>query len=88
MFGSYLPWNNAYVRGLVTTAPEAFLHTRARFPDPRPIVFITTKPIDDPTALGLTLRHRTAAPPEHFKQEEQYSIYTAGEVPRIDAAAR
>ena len=83
-----MPWNGAYVRGLIPTAPEAFLVTRARFPEPRPIVFITTKPIDDPAALGLTLRHRSAAPPEICKQEEHYSIYTAGEVPRVDAAAR
>jgi hypothetical protein len=87
-FGSYLPWNGAYVRGLVTTAPDAFLHTRARFPDPRPIVFITTKPIDDPAALGLTLRHRTAAPHDDFKQEEEYWIYTAGDVPIAGGAAR
>ena len=87
VFGSYLPWNDAYVRGLAKTAPDAFLHTRARFPAPRPIVFITTKPIDDPAALGLTLRHRTAAPPEDFKQEEDYSIYTAGEVPAAGPAA-
>jgi hypothetical protein len=87
-FGSYMPWNGAYVRGLVTTAPDAFLQTRARFPEPRPIVFITSKPVDDPAALGLTLRHRTAAPPEYFKQEEEYSIYTAGDVPRVNAPAR
>jgi hypothetical protein len=86
--GSYMPWNGAYVRGLVPTAPEAFRKTRARFPEPRPIVFITTKPIDEPEALGLTLRHRSAAPPEIFKQEEQYSIYTAGDVPGTDAASR
>ena len=86
--GSYMPWNGAYVRGLIPTAPEAFRTTRARFPEPRPIVFITTKPIDEPEALGLTLRHRGAAPPELFKQEEQYSIYTAGDVPRADATTR
>jgi len=79
--GSYMPWNGAYVLGLIPTAPEAFLATRARFPEPRPIVFITTKPIEEPEALGLTLRHRSVAPPEIFKQEERYSIYTAGEVP-------
>jgi hypothetical protein len=86
--GSYMPWNGAYVRGLIPTAPEAFLATRSRFPEPRPIVFITTKPIDEPEALGLTLRHRSAAPPEIFKQEEVYSIYTVGEVPSADAASR
>jgi hypothetical protein len=86
--GSYMPWNGAYVRGLVPTAPEAFLQTRARFPEPWPIVFITTKPIDEPEALGLTLRHRSAAPAQIFKQEEHYSIYTAGDVPRVDATAR
>jgi succinate dehydrogenase hydrophobic anchor subunit len=80
-FGSHLPWNGAYVRGLVTKAPEAFLHTRARFPEPQPIVFITSDPIDDPAALGLVLRHRTAPAHDDFKQEEQYSIYTAGDVP-------
>jgi len=87
-FGSYMPWNGAYVRGLVTTEPDAFLQTRARFPEPRPIVFLTSKPIDDPAALGLTLRHRTAAPLDDFKQEEEYWIYTAGDVPIAGGAAR
>lgn len=87
-FGSYLPWNGTYVRGLETKAPDAFLHTRARFPEPQPIVFISTNPIDDPAALGLVLRHRTAPPPEDFKQEEQYSIYTAGDVPGADSSRR
>jgi len=86
--GSYMPWNGAYVRGLVPTAPEAFLETRSRFPEPRPIVFITTKPIDEPEALGLTLRHRSPTPPEIFKQEEEYSIYTAGDVPLVPSAER
>jgi hypothetical protein len=86
--GSYLPWNGALQRGLVTTEPDAFLHTRAAFPKPSPIVFITTRPIADPAPLGLTLRHRTAGPPEDFKQEERYWIYTAGDVPLAGAAAR
>jgi len=86
--GSYMPWNGAYVRGLIPTATEAFLATRARFPEPRPIVFITTTLIDEPEALGLTLRHHGAAPPEIFKQEEDYSIYTAGDVPGADTALR
>ena len=86
--GSYLPWNDAYVRGLLPSAPEAFAATRARFPEPRPIIFITTKPVDDPAAQGLVLRHRSAAPPEIFKQEEVYEIYTAGEVPPAAPNAR
>ena len=86
--GSYMPWNDAYVRGLIPTASEAFIQTRARFPEPRPIVFITTKPVDAPETLGLTLRHRSAAPPEIFKQEEEYSIYTAGDVPLASLSVR
>ena len=83
VWGSYLPWNTAYLNGLAMSADEAIAQTREKFPG-KPLVFITTRPMDDPAAWGrqwgLTLRHRGPEPPRLFKQEERYSIFTTSDV--------
>ena len=82
--GSYLPWNRAYVEGLAMTDEEALARIRDRFPG-RPLVFITTRTLDDPAAWGreqgLVLRHSGVAPPRAFKQEERYFIFSTDGVP-------
>jgi hypothetical protein len=81
--GSYLPWNRAYLTGLAKSVDDAMAQTRERFPD-RSLVFITTRPMDDPAAWGRTwgleLLHRGPEPPRLFKQEERYSIFTTRDV--------
>ena len=61
------------------TPDEAFARTRERFPG-KPIVFVTTRPLDDPSRWGLTLRYESAVPPRDFKEDEAYSIFTTGDV--------
>jgi hypothetical protein len=78
-FGSYLPWNRSYLEGLAVTPEEAVARTLAKFPG-RPLVFVTTRPLEDPARFGLVLRHESAEPPRDFKQEEQYSIFTTSDV--------
>jgi hypothetical protein len=77
--GSYMPWNKAYADGLGVTAEEAAAHVHETFAG-RPLVFITTRPLENPAQWGLTLRYESAAPPRLFKQEEKYSIFTTSGV--------
>jgi len=86
--GSYMPWTSAYSRGGLETGSAAFLETRAKFPERPLIVFITSEEVDHAEQLGLSLRYRTATPPDVFKDEEHYWIYTAGPLQRTRAVPR
>jgi hypothetical protein len=75
--GSYLLWDSAYWLGVHVENTVALRRTRAAYPEPIPLVFITTSALERPEASGLTLRHRTEIPPRAFKDDEQYFIYTS-----------
>ena len=84
----YIGIHQPYLRysGSPWLAATAALWLEGR--DRSPIVYITSEEVDDAEQLGLSLRYRTAVPPDVFKDEEHYWIYTEGELPSILPAPR
>jgi hypothetical protein len=79
-FGSFIRWDAAYTNGRRMLYEYGFTRARLAFPEPKPLIYVTTWPVNRPEAFGLTLRYETSMPPDEFRPIDHYYIYTTKEV--------